>query len=415
MTRPKRVATLLFVATLWLTACAAAPDPHASLPTPAWHDQRVDSGNPSAGKTLNKILEPYLARYGLPALGAAVVKDGRIIAAGAVGTRTAGANYPVSIHDRFHLGSDTKAMTALLAAIFVEQGKLRWNSTVGEVFPEIAPTMDEGLRRVTLEQLLSHTGGIPSDNKRFGQLLGRSMGQKGNLDALRYWLLAQWSYEPLASPPGTRFAYSNMGYIIVGAMLERIGGKTWEELIRERIFEPLGLTSAGFGPQATLGKIDAPLGHRTRHGKLEALLAGPNGDNPLIIGPAGTVHMSLVDFAAWAAWNAGEGKRKPALVKPETLRKLHTPVVAMPLKRKAAPGTPSRGRYGLGWGQLTFAWSSLPFVYHGGSNGKNLAHILLQPGRDFGKVLVTNVSNPKANQAFHALQQVLYRMFTAAR
>jgi CubicO group peptidase (beta-lactamase class C family) len=213
----------------------------------------------------------------------------------------------------------------------------------------------------------------------------------------------------LSTEPGTAFAYSNMGYTLAGAMLERVGGKTWEELVTERIFKPLRLASAGFGPQATLGKVDAPLGHAVVDGKLKAFLAGPGADNPLVIGPAGTVHMSLLDFAKWAGWNAGEGRRGPRLVRPETLRTLHTPVISMPDRPDAAPGTPSRGKYALGWGQVIAEWAPEPFVYHGGSNLKNLAHILLQPKHDFGLVLVTNVSGAKADQAFLALAQQLSR------
>jgi CubicO group peptidase (beta-lactamase class C family) len=139
-----------------------------------------------------------------------------------------------------------------------------------------------------------------------------------------------------------------MNYVLAGAMLERVGKKTWEELITERIFLPLGPRSAGLGPQATLGKIDAPLGHLMSDGKTKAFLAGPNGDNPLIIGPAGTAHMSVLDFARWAGWNAGRGKRGPTLVQPETMQKLQTPVVQMPKKHDGAPGTPTRGKYARG-------------------------------------------------------------------
>jgi CubicO group peptidase (beta-lactamase class C family) len=113
-------------------------------------------------------------------------------------------------------------------------------------------------------------------------------------------------------------------------MIEWAGGKTWDELIADRVFAPLGLKTAGLGCQVTLGKIDAPLGHKIIDGKAEAYLAGPNGDNPLVIGPAGTAHLSVLDFARWAGWNAGAGKRGPALVRPETLKKLHTMVIAMP-------------------------------------------------------------------------------------
>src|SRR3954466_4478001 len=94
--------------------------------------------DPRRGASLDSVLQPYLARHDLPALAAAVVKNGEIIASGAVGTRRAGTNSPVTIDDRFHIGSDTKAMTALIAAMLVEGGKIRWTSTVGEVFPELA-------------------------------------------------------------------------------------------------------------------------------------------------------------------------------------------------------------------------------------------------------------------------------------
>ena len=353
--------------------------------------------------SLDTTLQPYLTQYDLPALAAAVVRNGIVIATGAVGTRRAGTDTPVAVSDRFHIGSDTKAITALLAAIFVEEGKLRWDSTVADVFPELAETMDAGLRRVTLEQLLSHTSGIPSDNEAFKRLLVRSFAQEGNLDELRYWLVKQWSRQPLQSEPGTQFAYSNMGYTLAGAMLERVAGRTWEELVVARIFEPLGLSSAGFGPQSSLGRVDAPLGHVVRRdGTLKPMLAGPNGDNPAIIGPAGTVHLSLLDFAAWAGWNAGEGRRGPALVWPETMRKLHTKAIEMPALPREPSGTAPRG-YGLGWVVTRLPYSPEPFVGHEGSNTMNSALILMQPVHDFALVIVTNVWGDKAEQAVHAL------------
>lgn len=369
------------------------------------------SGTAKAQTSLDSMLDPYLTRYDLPAIAAAVVKDGKIVSAGAVGTRKAGVMLPVTINDRFHLGSDTKAMTALLAAMLVEEGKLRWDTTTAEIFPELAEKMDPRFRRVTLEQLLSHTSGIPTDNEDIVKIYFEGMSQDGNLDDLRYWLVQQWSKRPLELDPGTKFAYSNMGYTIIGAMIERVVKKTWDEAITERIFIPLKLRTAGLGPQSSLGKIDAPLGHSIVDGKVKAILAGPNGDVPSIIGPAGIAHMSILDFACWAGWNAGEGKRDPTLVKPETMRKLHTPVITMPGKKDAAPGTPPGGKYALGWGELTVDWAPYPLIYHGGSNGMNLAHIWLDTKRDFAIVIATNISGQKANTAFFALANELYTKF----
>jgi CubicO group peptidase (beta-lactamase class C family) len=297
--------------------------------------------------------------------------------------------------------------------MLVEEGKLKWSTTVAELFPEFAEKMDAGLKGVTLEQLLSHTSGIPSDNATFGKLLEQSATQDGNLDEMRLWLVGQWSKEPLAAKPGTTFAYSNMGYVIAGAMIERTWGKTWEELVTEKVFKPLDLLSAGLGPQSLLGKMDAPFGHELVGTKLKAYLPGPNGDNPLILGPAGTAHMSVVDFAKWAGWNAGRGKRGPHLVKVETMRKLQAPVIEIQEKKGAAPGTPSRrGGYGLGWGEALVEWSPRPLIHHAGSNGKNLAHIWLDADRDVALVMMTNVSGTKADEAFRTLAPELYKRLT---
>lgn len=369
-----------------------------------------------ARASLNDTLRPVGEQHGLPALAAAVVRGGTIIASGALGTRRAGAQIPVTMNDRFHIGSDTKAMTALLAAVFVEQGALHWNSTLGAVFPELAGTMNVDLRAVTLEQLLSHTSGLPSDNEAFGKLLNESFAQEQlNLDELRYWLLKQVSSQPLAAKPGTKWAYSNLGYTIAGAITERTGKRTWEELVFAHVFQPLGLTTAGFGPQSSLGRVDAPLGHLVRpDGTLKPMLAGPDGDNPLIIGPAGTVHLSIIDFATWAAWNAAEGKRGPRIVRPDTVRRLHAAVMALPPRPDAPPGTPSAGSYALGWGIASVPYSRDPIVTHNGSNTMNLASIVLQPGHDFGMVMATNVGGENADRALKALAEQLYRRFGPA-
>jgi len=374
----------------------------------------VGAAATAAPLSLDATLEPYLARYGLPALAAAVVRDGEVIAAGAVGTRRAGTRRPVGLDDRFHIGSDTKAMTALLAAMLVEEGKLRWDTSIGEVFPDLAPTMDGGLRTVTLTQLLSHTSGVAADNAAFTDLLERSLRQDGNLDALRAWLLREWRTQPLATAPGTAFAYANMNYVIAGAMIERVTGATWDELITARVFAPLQLTTAGLGNQASLGRVDAPLGHTVVDGVATSVLSGPNGDNPPIVGPAGIAHMSVLDFVRWAAWNAGEGRRGPALVTPETLRRLHRQVIAMPARPDAAPGTPSGTGYALGWGTLTVDWAPTRMLQHAGSNGKNLAHIWVEPARDVALVLLTNVGGQRADDALRALAPQLYRAYLAA-
>ena len=92
-----------------------------------------------------------------------VVKDGQICDRAAVGVRKWGDPTPVTTNDVFHIGSCTKSMTATLTAILIEEGKLRWDTTIAEVFPELKGKMDKQYETVTVEQLLHHRGGVPGD------------------------------------------------------------------------------------------------------------------------------------------------------------------------------------------------------------------------------------------------------------
>jgi CubicO group peptidase (beta-lactamase class C family) len=364
---------------------------------------------------LDKELVSYRERYKLlPALAAAAVKDGRIIAAGAVGTRRVGTDPPVTLQDRFHLGSDTKAMTSLLLAMLVEEGKLRWNSTVGELYPELVGKMSPGFKDITLEQILSHTSGIPGDRDDLAPVITFSLTDPPvNLDRMRATVVERLVAVKLSAPPGQHWEYSNLGYTLAGAIAEKLTGKTWEELIVQRIFDPLKLSTAGFGPQSTMGRVDAPLGHvLDKDGKPQALLAGPFGDNPPVIGPAGTAHMSVLDFATWAAWNAMEGRIGPPLAKPETVRKLMTKIIDMPPRPDAPVGTPPPGGYAMGWGTAKLPFTPEPLVFHGGSNTFNLAYIMLQPDKKFGMVMMTNVGGHTADEALKAVAEMLYKRFS---
>jgi CubicO group peptidase (beta-lactamase class C family) len=363
-------------------------------------------------KSLDRTLQPYLKEFALPALAAAVFQDGAVVASGAVGTRRAGENIPVAVNDRFHLGSDSKAVTSLLAGQFVDVGSLRWNSTPADVFPELKGKMDSEFAKITLEQLLSHSSGL--SDKALMDLIFRSYQQDGNMDEVRYWMVKEAAAKSLEHARGSKFDYSNLGYTIAGAMLERVGKKTWEELVEERIIKPMSLQTAGFGPQSSIGRVDAPLGHLLVNGKSKAMLAGPNGDNPLILGPAGTMHMSVLDFAKWVAWHAGAGKRGPALVSRDTLKKLHKPVISTGARENAPAGTPKTGGYALGWGQVTEGWATAPCITHTGSNTMNLATAMFWPGTDFGFVMMTNIAGSRADQALQKLAAELYKGFAKA-
>jgi CubicO group peptidase (beta-lactamase class C family) len=376
----------------------------AFAPAPAFAEQQVAD--------LNAELEQLRTEYGLPALAAAVVKRGVIVAVGAVGVRAHGSTVKVTTADRFHLGSDTKAMTATLAGMMVDEGKLAWTSTIGEILGKDVPGLNPRLAAVTLEQLLSHSSGIPTDNDEISRLYFTVDAFHYNLPVLRLRALNKWKSHTPKTQPGSSFHYANLGYLIAGAMIEKVAGRPWEELVTTRVFEPLRLTTAGLGPQATRGKLDAPVGHLVgAKGEITPMPWGAAADVPPVLGPAGVAHMSVLDFAAWAGWNAGRGKRGPALVKPETLASIHRPRVSTGRLPNPRPGTPREGEYALGWGVVKFDWSSGPVLTHGGSNDMNLAKILVDPDKDIGVVAVTNFPGRSAEEATNKAIEMLYTRY----
>lgn len=376
---------------------------------PPWGGAAVAA---DAMQSLDDALEPVRAEFALPALFAAVAKGGEIVAAGAVGERALGSGIPVTIHDRVHIGSDGKAMAATIAGMLVEEGKLRWDSTIGEVLGGRVPGMTPELAAVTLEQILSHSSGIPTDTQEMVDIYFNANAFDHNLSELRLMALDAWKHNVPKVPDGSPFQYSNFAYMTAGAMMEAVTGTPWDQLIRERIYEPLGLESAGNGATATTGRIDAAVGHFVEaDGTVVPRLWGAGADMPQLLSPAGTVHMSILDFARWGAWNAAKGRRGPALIKPSTLERLFAEHVRTPSRPNPPPGTPAEGGYGLGWSLEKFDWADRELLTHNGSNGMNLAKILVDTDRDLAVVVVTNIGGKPADLAAGKAMGQLYQRF----
>lgn len=341
------------------------------------------------------ILEPIRAKHGLPAMGGAIVRGGEVVAVGVGGVRKAGDPTPVTEDDLWHIGSCTKSMTATLCGILVEQGKLRWDSTLAEVFPGEAATMHEAFRGVTLEQLLTNRGGVPTDLSAGGLWSQLWAFQGPPRDARRLLLRSVTSRAP-AAKPGTKYIYSNGGFSIAGHMAETVMDRPYEELIQELVFGPLGMTTVGWGaPGAGPGKqtsITQPWGHTAAGEPIEP---GIRGDNPTGIAPAGRAHLTLRDWGKYVALHVGGEKEAPVdglprLLKPETMKRLHTPP-----EGARGPGSD----YAMGWGRATRPWGGGHVLTHNGSNTMWFAVTWLAPERDFAVLVTCNQGGDTAAKA----------------
>jgi CubicO group peptidase (beta-lactamase class C family) len=372
-----------------LAACrptATEVPSETEAPRPGAADPQADEAFARAVDDLGPLLTALRDEHDVPSLAAAVVDDKGLLAIGAYGLRRIDEEGSVTFDDKYHLGSNTKALTATIAARLVDRGELRWDLTLGEAWG--GDHVHARWRDVTLTDLLRHRAGVPVDANAFVALAALD-GSKPTDEHRAVVTSTVLAAKPL-HPPGSKYLYSNLGYVVVGAVLERATGKPWETLMRDEVFEPLGMTSCGFGPPATGDARAQPWGHQ-----LDGEHYRPSdADNPAYYGPAATVHCSLGDYAKFAQAHFTGSEH----VSPQSLAVLH----------EAIPMEDGQGAYAMGWGVPQTQAVPGPVFAHDGSNGLNYASILLLPDR---KVALVAACNGGGERAQRAIVQTILTLF----
>lgn len=328
-------------------------------------------------------LEAVRVSNSLPAMAAAIVTGKGIEESAVTGVRKLGSPDKVEPNDQFHLGSCTKAMTATLLAILVDEGKLTWQTTLAEALPGLRSTMCPEYRSVTIEQLLAHQSGFSSESRPHGMsfLAVHKLSRNPSKAREKYCKLIL--AEKPVHAPGSKFLYSNRNFALAGYIAERITGKPYEALMRERIFKPLGMSTAGFGSMGRPGRIEQPW----QHVGTSPIEPGPLADNPPAIASAGTIHCSVNDWARFiqAHLQAGRGSKPLLPIRPATFSQLHSPY--------------KDTDYGFGWLFTARPWAGGKCLTHAGSNNQNYAVVWMAPLKDFAVVVMTNQGGEQAAKA----------------
>jgi CubicO group peptidase (beta-lactamase class C family) len=321
----------------------------------------------------------------MAAIAAMERKDDQPDVAAAVGVRALGQPDVVTTDDEWHIGSDTMAFTATVLGILADEHQLSLDETLAEALPDIAADMHPAYRRVTVAQLLSHTAGLPplADPAELGALMRAVLPARSVMEQRMATAHAYLSRPPVKSPGS--FQYSNLGYVVAGAIAEARTGRSWEDLVRERIWQPLGITHAGFGPPGLPGRFDQPHGHRAIDGDLVPIdPIEPDADNPPVLGPAGSIHITLDDWMRFAQDQLEGSLGRGRLLKPATYRRLQTPV---------------SGHYALGWGAASAPDGAPLVLAHTGSNGNWLAEVRILPREGAILLVAINAADADAQAA----------------
>jgi CubicO group peptidase (beta-lactamase class C family) len=268
-------------------------------------------------------------------------------------------------------------MTATLAAKLVAKGVLDWDLTLAQVYG--ADAVQPDLREVTFLQLLGHRSGLTKNAASYPNY-STNENPRARYETARTYVAKKPEF-----PVGS-FHYSNLGYVIAGSIMEQATKTSWEKLMFNFVFQPMGMRSAGFGPPGTAMSNPPRFIYGHNYGQPTA------NDNPSSVGPSGTVHASIADWAKFVQHHLKGSAGKTRYLDQEHFQKLHTPL----------PG-PDDESYALGW----YIWHSdgVPSLHHSGTNTHWFCITHLYPSEGYAILVTTNASREESEPAVQELVQ----------
>jgi CubicO group peptidase (beta-lactamase class C family) len=324
--------------------------------------------------------------WGITGLAVAVVKDGTVVFSKGYGVRELGK--PGAVDDRtlFAIGSTTKAMTAALVGMLVDEKKLAWDDPVVKHLPWFQLHDPYVTREITIRDLVTHRAGLGNaDYLWYGQATSPA-------EILRRMRLLPPAYSLRSS-----FIYQNVMYAAAGAVVEAVGGRPWAEQMQARIFEPLGMseTVPTAAALSTRSNVAQP------HWNIEGTVTRIQNASVDGVAPAGSVWSNVVDMAKWSAMLLAGGRAGPTtLLSPATVAELFKPqaiVTAEAFYPTARLTRPKWTTYGLGWFQQDYGGHAIDF-HTGSIDGMVAIHGLLRD-RGVGVIVLANLDHAELRHA----------------
>ncbi|HEY6554006.1 MAG TPA: serine hydrolase, partial [Vicinamibacteria bacterium] len=338
--------------------------------------ERAVSGADSARRELegyDQLVQGMIDAWKVPGLAVAIVKDGEVIYEKGFGYRDTEKKLPVTPDTVFAIGSASKAFTTFVMGTLVDEGKLDWDKPVGTFLPGFRLHDRVATEQLTPRDMVSHRSGLPRHDLSWYN--ATELSRKELVERLPYM-------EP-TYPLRSRWQYNNFMFLTAGYLVEQVTGKSWEDNVRERIFQPLGMTNSNFSVHDSRKAPDFALPYREDDEKVE-LTPFREITN---MGPAGSINSSIRDMAKWVQVHLGDGKAGGRqLIGPATLIDIHSPHMVL----TETPERPelSQPSYGLAWFIDTYRGHQR--VAHGGNIDGFSALVALLPNDDLGMVILTN-------------------------
>jgi CubicO group peptidase (beta-lactamase class C family) len=331
-------------------------------------------------ETLDAYVRGALRDWEIPGAAVAVVKDGRVVVVRGYGVRELGKSDLVDGNTIFDVASLTKSFTAAAVASLVDDGRMEWDDPVRRYLPTLEFPDPYLSANVTIRDLLCHRTGVRATNSAW-YFTGVTRSQ----------LPALVKSMELAAPFRTRLVYSNIGYTLVGLAAAAAAGKSWEDLVTQRLLVPLGMTrtTADFASAPTMGNVVS--GHALIS---DVQRVTPRETTPRVTtGPAGAIQSSANDLATWMLFQLGDGTfRGQRILSTKTISEMHSPQIVVPTSEEFRVARQIRyfAAYGMGW--QVFDYGGAPLLWHSGSGDGQSAYMAILPGLHLGILVLTNTS-----------------------
>jgi CubicO group peptidase (beta-lactamase class C family) len=360
----------------------------STLSTPA---QSSKTAPPAAAPNdLDEVASRVLKEFEVPGLAIAIVKDGKVVLAKGYGVRKLGEPAPVDDNTLFGIASNTKAFTAAALAMLVDEGKITWDDPVIKHLPSFQLYDPYVTREMTIRDLLTHRSGL---GLGAGDLLWWPPS-----DYSRDEIIRRFRYVKPATSFRSRYAYDNVLYMVAGQVLSAVAGKSWDDFIKERIFNVLGMTTSNTTVAALTSSRNAAAPHAKVEGKLKTItpLALEN------VGPAGAINSSVAEMSKWliAQLNRGQIDEGRRLFSERQSREMWSAQTITPQGDPPPHLSALRANfsaYGLGWGLTEYR--GLKTVSHTGGLMGCVSRVTLVPDLNLGVVILTNQQSGGAFQA----------------
>lgn len=328
-------------------------------------------------KGIDNIFLEKMKDWNLPGMAVAVIKNDELILLNELGLRDVKQNLSVSKNTLFAIGSATKAFTSLAIGILVDEGKLDWDTPIKRYMPNFEMHNKYASEHLTIKDMLCHRSGLPRHDMLW---YNTSLSRKDLVDRLKHLEFSKDFRET--------WQYNNLMYATAGYIIELVTGLPWEEFVKTRILEPLGMNNSNFSVDVMKSNKDYSLPYALKEKKAVQI----DFRNIDVAGPAGSINSNLSDMIKWIMLHLNKGKvNGKQIISKQSLEQIHSPQIPcqlVPWKFDEIQFS----SYGLGWFIESFRGKR--HIHHGGNIDGFSSYISFLPDENIAVIILSNLSTP---------------------